>query len=70
MDARVHHTVHFLEREIIFPYFQIPRDLGGWQLIVLTRVTQSVSGRVGLNSHRSPAPQVQLSSCFLCVCMR
>ena len=33
MDARVHYTVHFLEREIILPYFQIPRDLGDWQLI-------------------------------------
>ena len=68
MDAQIHHTVHFLERGIIFPYFQIQRDLGDWQLITLARVTWSVSGRVGLNSHGSPAPQVQLSSCFF-VCL-
>ena len=39
MDAQIHHTVHFLERGIIFPYFQIRRDLGDWQLITLARVT-------------------------------
>lgn len=66
MDAQVHGTGSLRKGDHI-SLFPIIEGLQR-QPITMDRVTQPVSGRVGINSHWSPDAQVQICHAAFCVC--